>query len=192
MGMGIVSDAEFDSELANGKARKREESNPTPDELTISDLARGRSEHDINVPDALRKIIGDTATSNGRQEAVELARNFGISGSSASAYAVGARSTSSYDNRPSLPIINKARLRIQTRATKKLHLAFNALTPEKIGEAKANEIALVAKAMSAIIKDMEPVPDKSGEEVKNVGPTFVFMAPPIVKEEVFDVKYVRE
>ncbi len=188
MGMGIVSDTDFALEKS-----KLIREDATSVSATIEQLpSKGRSDGDINVPDSLRKIIGDTATSEGRQEAVALAENFGISASSASAYAVGARSTTSYNDRPNFPVINSARLRIQTKATKKLHQALHALTPEKIGEAKAVEIAAIARSMSAIVKDMEPETPTSPGEVGRQGPTFVFMAPPTMKEESFDVKYVRE
>ena len=189
MGMGIVSDSDFDVERRNSNVPvKREESMgrvsplPTP----------GRNPGDVNVPDSLRKIIGETSTSDGRQEALALARNFGISDSSVSAYANGSTSTASYDERPNLPVINSARLRIQTRATKKLHIALSALTSEKIKESKAIEIASIAKAMSAIVKDMEPETPTGDNDRGGKGPTFVFMAPPTLKEEIFDVKYVKE
>lgn len=187
MGMGIVSDADF----AQEKSRLiREDASPVT--ATINPLPTpGRNNGDVNVPDSLRKVIGETSISEGRQEALALGRAFGVSDSSVAAYANGARSTASYDDRPNLPIINSARLRIQTRATKKLHSALKALTPEKIRESKAIEIAGIAKAMSAIVKDMEPEVPQNGNDVKS-GPTFVFMAPPILKEDVFDVKYVRE
>lgn len=190
MGMGIVTDADFDAERRNSNVptQRREETVgrisplPTP----------GRNKGDVNVPNSLRKIIGDTATSEGRQEALALAKNFGISDSSASAYAHGSNSTSSYNDRPNLPVINGAKERIQKRARIKLQVALKALTPEKIGESKAIEIAGIAKAMSAIVKDMEPeVPDADREKLGR-GPTFVFMAPPTLKEEIFDVKYVKE
>lgn len=189
MAMGIVSDTDFDLERTK---LIREESTPVSGTV-VNSPTPGRKNGDINVPDSLRKIIGDTAIGDGRQEAVALAGAFGISESSASAYGVGARSTASYNERPNLPAINSTRLRIQTRATKKLHLALGALTEDKIKEAKAIEIAGIARSMAAIVKDMEPeTPTNSSTEVGRQGPTFVFMAPPTMKEDSFETKYVRE
>jgi hypothetical protein len=191
MGMGIVSDSDFDSELANVRGRIREESNSVT--ATINPLPTpGRNNGDINVPDSLRKVIGDTAVSDGRQEALAIGRAFGISDSSVSAYGVGARSTASYNDRPALPVINGAKEKIQRRARIKLHTALSALTKDKIQESKAIEIASIAKTMSAIIRDMEPETPKSDTNGNQTGPTFVFMAPPILKEDVFETKYVRE
>ena len=191
MGMGIVSDTDFDSELANVRGKTREESRPVT--AIINPLPTpGRNNGDVNVPDSLRKVIGETAITNGRQEALAIGRAFGISDSSTSAYGVGARSTASYDDRPSLPIINGAKEKIQRRARIKLHVALSSLTKEKIQESKAIEIASIAKTMSGIIKDMEPeTPTDTGDPLKK-GVTFVFMAPPILKEDAFETKYVRE
>lgn len=191
MGMGIVSDIDFDSELANARGKTREESRPVT--AIINPLPTpGRNNGDINVPDSLRKVIGDTAVSDGRQEALAIGRAFGISDSSVSAYGVGARSTASYNDRPALPVINGAKEKIQRRARIKLHTALNSLTKEKIQESKAIEIASIAKTMSGIIKDMEPETPPSTADSKSNGPTFVFMAPPILKEDAFETKYVRE
>ena len=108
MPMGIVSDAEFDRERANSSP-SREVSNTVPGTTTIIERGRG---HNPQVPDTLKKVIGDTAVTDGPAEAKALARNFGISPSAASAYAVGANSTASYHDRPNAPVINGAKQRI--------------------------------------------------------------------------------
>lgn len=182
MPMGIVSDTDFNKEVER----------VVPNGIVKDMPTRGRKEGDTNVPDSLRKIIGETSVTDGPAEAVALAKSFGISQSSASAYGVGATSTASYHDRPNLPVINDAKTKIQKRARAKLHKALNALTDDKIGESKAIEIASIAKTMSAIIKDMEPEPEEKDRNNKGNGPTFVFMAPPIIKEDVFDAKYVAE
>lgn len=190
MPMGIVSDAEFDLERNNVTSKREESSSPSA--TIIPSPTPGRNKGDINVPDTLRKVIGETLVSDGPAEAQAMAKAFGISPSSTSAYGVGANSTSTYSERPNLPHLNKARLRIQKRASKKLHEALAEITPDKLQGSKAVELASVARAMAAIVKDMEPETPPEGSNGKTNGPTFVFMAPPIVKEEVFDVKYVRE
>lgn len=188
MGMGIVSDDAFDSELSK--------IGPTPikdveshEIAIIQEINRGRGEGNIEVPNGLRKIIGDESVTQGRASALELANNFGISPSSVSAYAQGAHSTSSIDTKPDISGIITAKLRIAKKARNRLVTALNAITPDKISEAKVKDIAGVAKDMSAIIKNMEP---ESGRNVSENGPTFIFYSPQFRKEEHFDVVQVKE
>jgi hypothetical protein len=85
MAMGIVSDSEFDKELAKANPTPREVSKQIPVTGEVVDMpAKGRGIGNVEVPDSLRKVIGETAVSEGRDTAVELARQFGISPSSAS------------------------------------------------------------------------------------------------------------
>jgi len=193
MPMGIVSDTEFDSELDNltpcppkplGKGI-----GIVPTAIIQDSEIKGRGEGNVEVPEGLRKLIGQESITNGRESALELADKFGVSPSSVSAYTQGAHSTASYDNRPDLTTINGAKERIAKRARHKLHLAFNSLTKEKIEAAKAKDIAGVAKDMSAIIRNMEPdTPKLNGSN----GPTFIFYSPQMRSEKVFDVVRVKE
>lgn len=186
MGMGIVSDSEFDSEL--GKLGGGE--NKGNSVAIVKDIEKGRGNGNKNVPEGLRKIIGEESAIEGRASALELAEQFGISPSSVSAYNQGARSTATYDDRPDLTHINEAKERISKKARNRLTLALNSLTKEKIESAKARDISGVAKDMSAVIRNMEPETQKSNGG--NSGPTFIFYSPHIRKEEVFEVVQVKE
>lgn len=178
MAMGIVDDSDFESEV--GKL------NPS---ALIKDLEKGRGDGNKNVPESLRKIIGEESAINGRASGLELANSFGIKPSSVSAYNQGAHSTASYENRPDLTHINNAKLRVAKRARIKLILALNSLTKDKIESAKAKDIAGVAKDMSAVIKNMEPETPRSSNPN---GPTFIFYSPQFRPEQVFDVVHVKE
>lgn len=189
MPMGIVSDEDFHKE--------KDKVSPPPSGIrpsvpsaTIIDTTRGRGEGNVEVPNSLRQIIGETSISEGRQDAVELARNFGISPSSVSAYTRGATSTSSYDERPNSKVIDGAKLKIQRRARAKLMLALKGLTPEKIEQAKARDLAGIAKDMAAVVRTMEP--ETNSDSAKQNGPTFIFYSPQQRKEETFDVVFAKE
>ena len=122
----------------------------------------GRKEGDTDVPESLRKIIGETHLLDGRQEALNLANNFGVSPSSVSAYAKGATSTASY-NSPSQSLIshiNKSRDRAIKRASRTLNSALSAITQEKLDDADAKDLASIGKT-AVIIKNLEPPPQQS-------------------------------
>ena len=188
MPMGIVSDKDFDKAL--------NDVTPCPPMplgrgtgVAIVPINKGRGEGNVEVPEGLRKIIGEEAAVNGRQSALEIADKFGISPSSVSAYTHGSTSTSSYDQQPNLTHINEAKLRVAKKARNRLVMALNSLTAEKIEAAKAKDIAGVAKDMAAVIKTMEPEGPKTNG---NSGPTFIFYSPQMRREEVFDVVRVKE
>jgi len=183
MPMGIVSDKEFESALNDATP------SPSPVPVKIIDMEKGRGKGNVEVPPALREIIGEESAINGRASALEIANQFGVSPSSVSAYANGSTSTASYDTQPGLIKLNDAKLRVAKKARNRLVMALNSLTQEKIDGAKAKDIAGVAKDMAVVIKSMEPEGPKNNG---NGGPTFIFYSPNIRKEEHFDVVHVKE
>lgn len=178
MPLKIISDEDLVKELDNCGAVVK--NLPTP----------GRKSGDNNVPEGLRKIIGDTANTESRKDALSLASQFGISSQSVDAYSVGSTSLATY-NEPKedlLSHINSRKVLSAKRAQSKLLKALNHITEEKLANTKPVELAAVAKAMSSIVKDMEP---ESGSQV-NGGPTFVFYAPRVFEEDKFPVITVNE
>jgi hypothetical protein len=179
MPIGITSDQEFEDELNRISGKK----NTVP---SIQEMDRkGRKEGDVNVPDPLRQIIGETAVIDGRQSALSLARDFGISSSSVSAYAKGATSTASY-HEPKTSIkdhISKSRARAIKRASKTLDGALSAITQEKLDYADAKDLSAIAKDMSVVIKNLEP-PAPPEQPVSN-SPQFVIFAPQFRDERSF-------
>jgi|SRR5215831_733254 len=190
MGMGIVSDKDF---LKESSKLQIPEPIPMPtNSTTIEPLpTKGRGEGNIGVPNALRNIIGTEAIDNGRQSAVHLAENFGISPSSVSAYSNGATSTSSYEGGKNVGVINKAKERISKRARGKLMLALTHITEDKLQGTNAKDLAGIAKDMSAVVKHMEPEVEKN-PAMNNNGPTFVFYAPQFRDERFYDTVVAKE
>jgi hypothetical protein len=181
MGMGIVSDSDFENEL---------QKNQTTPKVEIKDINKGRGPGNVEVPDSLRKVIGETSVINGREEAVKLAESFGISPSSVSAYANGATSTATYADQPNQPHIIQAKEKIARKARHKLMLAIGGITKEKLADASVKVLASVAKDMAAVVKDMEPEVPKNAPI--NNGPQFVIYAPQYRKEEHFEVVQAKE
>jgi len=186
MPIGLVSDDSFQEELDR---LNRKESH----KVEILDVEKpGRKEGDVNVPDSLRKIIGEEALLNGRQSALSLAKEFGISPSSVSAYSKGATSTTTY-NTPSQSIIshiNKSRQRAVKRAQKTLNGALSAITQEKLDYADVKDLASIAKDMTVVIKNLEPQQQADTEGVKP--PQFVIFAPQFRDERSFETITVQE
>lgn len=212
MGMGIVSDKDFDMESSNSGAI-REESNSKPESVpspsiqsqftpiqtvldpemngVIVDTTRGRG-NNPSTPQGLRKLVGEESVINGRQSALELAASLGISPSSVSAYANGATSTATYDT-PNTPLSNhlkESRIRVQKRARNKLMAALNHITTDKLAEAKPRDLAGIARDMSAVIKDMEP--EKDAGPLGANAPQFIFYAPQFRDERHYDVIDAKE
>lgn len=203
MGMGIVSNLDFESEVKNTGATPSIKNKINPSEL-VSDSEsvnqaiikevrhNGRGAGNRAVPNGLRKIIGEESVINGRDEALKLASSFGISPSSVSAYANGSTSTASYlEQKDSLVNnLNAAKERVSKRARSKMLLAISHITPEKLADAKVRDLAGVARDMSAVIKNMEP--DVAKTTIETNAPQFVFYAPQFRDERSFDVVTAKE
>lgn len=197
MAMGIVSDKDFFREIQDsGKDVREAPSVKRPTAIInpatiITPPTRGRKEGDNNVPNSLRNTIAQIAHTDGRDEAIAVAKDFGISESSVSAYTNGATSTASYHETPNKSVVIEAKTRVAKRARGKLMLALSKLTPEKMDEAKAIELSSIAKNMSGIVKDMEPpVEQKDSNEL--LRPQFIVYAPVVNQENHYDRVYVKE
>jgi predicted transcriptional regulator len=190
MPIGIVADDEFEKELKRLNPTTR---GPVVEGTVVGKPSRGRSDGDNNVPDSLRKIIGEEALLNGRQSAMEIASSFGISSSQVSAYAKGATSTASY-NSPSQSLIshiNKSRERAIKKASKTLNSALAAITQDKLDYTDARDLSGIAKDMSVIIKNLEPQQNaEASPDAK--APQFVIFAPQFRDERTFEHITVQE
>lgn len=189
MPIGIVSDLDFNLEVGNDY-RKSESDHTLSNQLVrasilpMADLGRGNTKA---TPEIMREIIGDTAiTESGR----DVSEAFGISQSSVSAYKVGAHSTSSY-NKPDQQLkenVNKKRYKISNKASNRLVMALDSITPEKLSEVKVKDAASIAKDMSAVIKNMEP------DHGRENGPAvqFVFFSPRQKTESDYEIIHVND
>lgn len=178
--LGVVSDEQFEREKVDCVL-----------EGTVEPLARGRHMGDVNVPQEIRKLIADDHLANGRESAVELARDFGISSSSVSAYAKGATSTATY-HEPNKDLTNYLASR-KKRITKKsltvLQSALQEITPDKLSTLSPTKLATVAKDMSVISKNMEPKTEQGQGDNK---PQFVIYAPTVKEEKNYETVIVTD
>ena len=198
MPMGVVSDEEFERQVAN---TTNSLSIPPQDDTTqehgippakwdsvdlvVDQPIRGRKEGDNNVPSSLRSLIAGTHAIEGRPAALELAREFGISPSSVSAYAKGATSTKSYDKPKEdiLQFIKQRRAKVTKKALRVMTQSLDHITDEALANTKPEDLSKIAKDMSAIIGHM------SENNQNNVGNqvNFVLFAPPVKSEDSFDI-----
>lgn len=206
MPMGIVSDSDFDAELKKlgiiHEDRRTSVPNTGNNNLgvhdtpvdanipaTVVDIKRGRGDAN-NVPDIVREIVAKSAI-NGEGTGAEIAEAFGVSPSSVSAYKVGATSTTTY-HRPDDELLSTVighRKNISRGARDTLLAALDSLTPEKLLNEKARDLAIIAKNMSGIIVDMEP-PLPPIQNQQNV--QFVFMAPRVRSEDSYQIREVND
>lgn len=196
MPIGIVDDADFNSEITSlSDSINTKKSIFIPpvtksEDIDESESTKGRGKGNREVPDGMRQLIGEEAKINGRASAIELARNFGISESSVSAYTNGSTSTASYDKQPNLDYLNKAKMRASKRARIKMMRAMHHITEDKLQEAKPGELAGVARNLSNVIKDLEP--DAPRANALTQGTTFIFYTPTLLPENTFDIIDVKD
>lgn len=191
MSMGIVSDDEFAQEV-NSLSGPVDKKVITPEILPKP--TPGRSEGDTNVPDSLRKIIGETSVIEGRQEALKIAKMFDVSPSQVSAYANAATSTASYNspNKAILDHINKSRRKAIKRAELKMNGALDAITQDKLDMTDPKDLSAIAKDMSVIIKNLEPPAQPVDPNASKDGPRFVIFAPQFKDERSYDTINLQE
>lgn len=187
MSMGIVQPGELENELA----RLNENGNGLAQEARIKELNKGRGNGNTQVPESLRKIIGEESI---QTPASEIAKAFQVSPSSISAYANGANSTASYHN-PSPELKNhvaSAKQKVVKRATKKLFRALDCINEDKleeIGKEKPQVVSAVARDLAQIVRAMD---EGDEDNDRNITQNVIFYAPAMrdIKDfgEVIDVE----
>lgn len=182
MAMGIVSDADLEKELNNvNRPIARVE------EKKERGWNGGRKEGDTPIPDTLKKVIGASALEGTPRS--EVAKIFGVSESSVSAYKHGVSSTARWNDSPDKSLnayMKSKKVEISNRARGTLFSALDKITEDKLEATKAKDLAGIAKDMSAIIRNME-----DPEESKNSQTTIVFYSPKEKPEESYEVIDVR-
>jgi hypothetical protein len=165
-----------------------------PGGTLIQDIpVRGRKKGDVNVPDSLRKLIAETALMDGREAALQLAADFGISASSVSAYTNGATSTKTYDEPKSEMIshINGVKARAIKRASKTLNGALKAISQDKLDNTDAKDLAGIARDMTVVIKNLTPDNGSDNPDGPKA-PQFVVFAPQFRDERSFESITINE
>jgi hypothetical protein len=185
MGLGIVSDDEFDFEVSSLISSTRNEEKRDSE---VRQIERGRG-NKVETPEEIREIISEASLQGARSK--DLAKIFPISSSSISAYKNSATSTASY-NKPDQKLENhnsEVRDRITQRATKRIMMALSAITPEKVQSAKLKDISGLAKDMSSVVKNLEPQGRVSGDVNQT---NYVFYIPKEKRLEDFETIVVNE
>ena len=182
MAMGIVSDKDFEKELNRAILIVNDVATEILEGEVVDIKKPGRRPGDNNVPDSLRKIIGETGELDGRQDALAIASTFGISASSVSAYTNGSTSTKTYDEQPNKSFIDNSRQRVQSRARKILFNSLKHITNDKLADQPPLALAGIAKQMSGIIKEMEPEKENDNKPLAQ----FIIMAPPVKDESAYE------
>lgn len=177
MAMGVVDDSELEAELKRNQVKIIERVRP------------GRKENDVNVPEALRKVISETSITDGRQEAVQLAAMFGVSPSSTSAYARGSTTTDAPKNsNAELASANKKVFgKIQKRAQTRLLMALDRIDGDTLANCNAVESSQVAKNLAGIVKDFTPELRDPTLNSPHLQQQLVIYAPFIRREDEFPV-----
>ncbi len=179
MAMGVVDDASLEQELANlNRPRTSVEHKQMPD--------KGRGAGNNAVPESLRKIISNESI-NGTP-AKELSEAFGISPSSISAYKNDAHSTASY-NKPNKDLRqanNIIREKIVVKARKRLIMALDQITPEKLEGAKLRDLVQLSAGMASVLDKVEPQDDRV-----SIDKLLVYI-PRMRDEQSFEVIDVKE
>ncbi len=146
--MGIVSDQDFEKEIDSFSIPIK----PVEKKSNVIDIAKGRPEGKKEVPQPIRALIAEEAICGASPDSIK--EQFNTSLSSISAYKNDATSTASYHNPNAL--LKKAndilRDEVSSAARGRLMSAIRALDDKKISEAKARDIAGIAKDMSSIMK----------------------------------------
>jgi hypothetical protein len=198
MPMGVVSTNEFEKQKKDLDiveipfTNDNNDDSETNDNPIVVEIPKGRGKGNVEVPESLRNLIGIESVDGSRASAIQLAKQFGLSESSVSAYTQGASSTASYDRRPGASIIRKAKERISKKARGRLVLALSKLTSEKLDMASARELSGVAKDMSTIVKNMETSEETQAADKAANGPTFVFYAPQLKKPDEYSTVVAKE
>lgn len=180
MPLGVITKEQFNKELTGAD---------TPRDVVraqVVNIERGRTIGRTEVPEVIRQIVAEEVIDRGGSQAV--ADKFGLSKSSVDAYKNGATSTASY-NRPDSAlreVVDNKKDELTTMARGRLSAALSSLTDDKIGSAKARDIASIAKSMSGVIKDMEPT------VVQQNNTQVVVYRPRQRDEDEFDVITVNE
>lgn len=157
MPLGLVKLNEFEREVNRLVAvnnRLLEE----PIRTEVKEIEHGRGLGKLETPPSVRALIATEALVGVPSK--ELSETFGVSPSSVSAYKNGATSTSSYhEPDPKLKeAIDSSRDRIIGPAQSRLIKALEAISDEKLNDAKVSIASGVARDMSTIIKNLQPDP----------------------------------
>jgi predicted transcriptional regulator len=192
MPLGIVSHSDYQKEKNNSSIEHQSIPKPTENPIITSDVLPskqpGRDADVPNVPQSLRKLLGEEVAVNGLRSAMEIANSFGISQPTTSTYARGEISPG-VPNKDLSEYINGRKTKISKRALNKLNMALNHIDDSKLMQCDAVELSSVAKNMAAVAGAMEP---KDKEEEKKDPVQFHFYAPQVRNENHYETVVAKD
>jgi hypothetical protein len=164
MPIGIVSQTDYEKEIINKNVDK---DTVTPARSgVITDMPEKGRGNKLETPEPIRALVAQEILSGGTLR--DVAREYNISQSSASAYAHAATSTASY-NQPNAPLKKKNNIfkdRIVKRAGRLALTALDSISPDDFRGASLRDKASVAQQMASVVRDM--IPDDRAIEDKKV------------------------
>jgi len=162
MPIGIVSPEDYEKEIVH----KDDNKNIPARSGIITQLPdKGRGEK-LETPEPIRALVAQEVLSGGTLR--DIAREYNISPSSASAYAVGATSTSTY-NSPDKKLNKKNNIfkdRIVRKAARLSLTALESISPDDFRNASLRDKSTVAREMASVVRDM--IPDEHKADDKKV------------------------
>lgn len=205
MPLGIISDEEFNKEIENsGQSNHNEKkidfdnstntgldyhdtNQPrTPETMIVEMPGVGRHPEVGNVPQSLRKLLGEEVAINGLKSAMHLANSVGgLSQPTLSSYGSGniSRNNPSSDGDDLTNYLNNRKSKITKKALNKLTLVMSMIDEEKLLGCDAKELSTIAKDMATVSKQMEPTV-KEAEKKEPV--QFIMYAPQIKNEQHYE------
>lgn len=174
MPLGIVSVEDWDKEINHNPSKDNESSRPL---IRDTNLGRGSKQE---TPEVIRNIVGEEKVRG--EVGKELAKLFGLSDASVSAYGQGMTSSNGTTSEELANHIGKVRLKVKSQAAAKLSLALDSINEDKLSKARVGELSAVARNMAAIVKDMD-VDDRENKPQTQI----IFVAPHMRKEEQYEV-----
>ncbi len=193
MPLGIVSDKDFEIEKQNSEVNHPSKITNVEDKpIVTSDViimpSVGRDNGVPNVPQSLRKILGETVATEGLKSAMQLADGLGISQPTLSTYARGEVSPG-VTNTDLTAHINNRKTKISKRALNKLNMALNHIDEQKLLGCDAKELSSVAKDMAHVVNAMSP---KDSESAKTEPVQFHFYAPQVRNENHYETVVAKD
>lgn len=201
MPLGIVSDSDFESEINNSSTERVVENTipmePCAPELTGDVLEMptpGRHNDVTNIPQSLRKILGEEVAVNGLSSAMKLAESLGghgISQPTLSTYGRGEISPNKKSSQQEdlLNHISSRKTKISKKALNKINLAMSLMDEQKLLGCDAKELSAIAKDMASVAKSMEP---KEREDGKAEPVQFHFYAPQLKQENHYETVTAKD
>lgn len=162
MPIGIVSQTDYEKEIVN-KNIDKDITTPARSGIVMDMPDKGRG-NKLETPEPIRALVAQEILSGVSLR--DVAREYNISTSSASAYAHGATSTASY-NQLDKKLNKKNNIfkdRIVRKAGRLAITALDSISPDDFRGASLREKSSVAQQMASVVRDMisddRPIDDK--------------------------------